>query len=85
MGKTLYIDIGLCSECKGCVEIAPNIFQFNNETGYMEVIDSKDYDEELIAEAMKNCPENCIKWDGKIANYKSAPEHSDSVSVVEIL
>lgn len=85
MGKTLYIDIGLCSECKGCVEIASDIFQFNDETGYMEVIDSKDYDDGLVAEAMKNCPEKCIKWDGTNATYKSAPEHSDSLRITEML
>lgn len=85
MGKTLYIDLGLCSECKGCVEIAPDIFQFNNETGYMEVIDSKNYDEELVDEAMKNCPENCIKWDGKNVNYKSGQEQSGFLRVLERL
>ena len=85
MRRVLYIDIGLCNECKGCVEIAPDIFHFNHETGYMEVIDSKTYDEELVDEAIKNCPEKCIKWDGKNEIYKSAPEHSDSVRVVEML
>ncbi len=62
-GKTLFIDIGLCTECKGCFEIAPDVFQFNIEKGYMEDVDSDLYDDELVEEAMKNCPENCIIWD----------------------
>lgn len=62
-GMTLYIDIGLCTECKGCTEIAPDVFQFNDEKGYMEVVDSAHYDEDLVQEAMKNCPEKCIIWD----------------------
>ncbi len=32
----------------------------------MEVIDQDDYPEDLVNEAIKNCPENCISWEGGI-------------------
>jgi len=57
------IDLGRCSECKGCVEIAPTVFRFNGSTGMMEVIEADSYPEELVNEARKNCPEDCISWE----------------------
>lgn len=61
--KLLFIDIGLCNTCRGCEEIAPDIFRYNKDLGFMEVADQDEYDEQLVEEAMKNCPANCIKWD----------------------
>lgn len=69
----LYIDIGLCSECRGCVEIAPDIFRFNPVASYMEAVDLEQYDENLVQEAIKNCPKNCIHYEN----------HSSVVSVVK--
>ena len=57
------IDLGRCSECKGCIEIAPMVFRFNGSTGMMEVIEDDCYPEELVNEARKNCPEDCISWE----------------------
>ena len=57
------IDLGRCSECRGCIEIAPTVFRFNSSTGMMEVIEDDDYPEELVNEARKNCPEGCISWE----------------------
>jgi len=57
------IDIGSCSECCGCTEVAPNVFRYNHETGMMDVFDLSSYPEELVVEAIKNCPEDCISWD----------------------
>ncbi len=57
------VDIGLCSECGGCVEIAPEVFQYNEHTGLIEVVESDDYPVEDVEEAIKNCPEDCIHWD----------------------
>ncbi len=83
MSKVLYIDIGLCTECKGCVEISPDIFRYNNETGYMEVIQSDQYNEELVEEAMKNCPEKCIRWEGE--DSKSSQNTKRTFSNEEVL
>ena len=57
------IDPGCCNLCEGCVEVAPEIFRFNRETGLVEVIDLPRYQEDLVNEAIKNCPEDCISWE----------------------
>lgn len=57
------IDLGRCSECKGCIEVAPTVFRYNTSTGMMEVIELDEYPEELVNEAIKNCPEDCITWE----------------------
>jgi ferredoxin len=58
-----YIDIGLCSDCRGCIEIAPQVFRHNPATGLMEVIAMATYPVDLVEEAIKNCPEDCIYWE----------------------
>ncbi len=58
------IDLGLCSSCGGCIEVAPDLFRYNGETGLLEVIEREDYPEDLVDEAIKNCPEDCIFWEG---------------------
>lgn len=57
------IDIGRCSECCGCTEVAPDVFRYNIEAGIMDVIDQQDYPENIVNEAIKNCPKDCISWD----------------------
>ena len=57
------IDLGRCTECGGCIEIAPAVFRYNTDTGMMEVMDLSQYPEDLVDEAIKYCPENCISWE----------------------
>lgn len=57
------INLGLCSYCGGCQEIAPGVFRYNPETGLMEVIEMNSYPLELVDEAIKNCPKDCISWE----------------------
>jgi ferredoxin len=57
------IDPGCCILCEGCVEIAPEIFRLNRETGLIEVIDLSRYPKDLVDEAIKICPEDCISWE----------------------
>lgn len=63
MKRLLIIDLGRCSECYGCLEIAPEVFRVNEATGCMEVVDMKKYPESKVQEAIKNCPKDCIYWD----------------------
>lgn len=56
------IDLGRCSECRGCLEVAPDIFFYNSETGMLDIVELAEYPEELVAEAIKNCPKDCISW-----------------------
>ena len=57
------IDLGACSRCGGCVEVAPEIFRFSESAGYVEIRELSHYEPEAVEEAMKWCPENCIYWD----------------------
>jgi ferredoxin len=57
------IDPGCCTLCEGCVEIAPEIFRLNSETGLIEVLDLPMYRKDLVDEAIKICPEDCISWE----------------------
>lgn len=63
MKRILIIDIGRCSECLGCLEIAPEAFRYNKDTGYLEVLDLDKYPLEKIEEAIRNCPKDCIHWE----------------------
>jgi ferredoxin len=57
------VDLGRCSRCQGCIEIAPEIFRYNEETGSVDVIDLPVYPMDKVNEAIKYCPEDCISWD----------------------
>lgn len=57
------IDLGDCNQCEGCIEVAPTIFRFNKDNGYLEVCELDYYESELVDEAIKNCPMDCICWD----------------------
>jgi ferredoxin len=66
MNRFPTIDLGRCTECKGCIEIAPEVFRYNTSTGMMEVIELAYYPEDLVDEAIKNCPEDCISWESGV-------------------
>ena len=57
------VDLGACTKCGGCIEVAPDIFRLNESGGYIEVRDLAEYDEKLVDEAIKLCPEDCIEWE----------------------
>ena len=63
MKRIPVIDLSRCTECQGCVEVAPEVFRYNEDTGLMEVIDLLEDPEEKVNEAIKNCPEDCIFWE----------------------
>ena len=57
------IDPGRCSDCRGCIEIAPEVFRYNDQTGMMEVVDLAFYPQGKVDEAIRFCPEDCIAWE----------------------
>lgn len=57
------IDWGRCSDCRGCIEVAPKVFRYNSVMGMMEVIEFQIYPEDLVDEAIKNCPKDCLYWE----------------------
>lgn len=60
--KRPVVDMGSCTLCMGCVELCPEVFRLN-EAGYIEVIDLEAYPADLVAEAIKYCPEDAIDWE----------------------
>jgi ferredoxin len=61
--KRPVVDVGRCTLCGGCVEVAPNIFRVNEAFGFLEVVECDQYSEEEVDEAIKICPEDCIEWE----------------------
>lgn len=56
------VDIVACTQCMGCVEVCPEVFRLNSDTGYIEVAILETYPEAQVDEAIKYCPEDCIVW-----------------------
>jgi ferredoxin len=61
--RTPVIDLSQCTDCDSCVEVCPEVFRRNEETGRIEVVDLEDYPEAPVAEAMAVCPADCISWE----------------------
>ena len=63
MGKRVVIDEEECMGCEACVEIAPDVFTFDDEAGKALVAMPEGGDLGLIEEAMDACPADCIAWE----------------------
>ena len=57
------VDIGVCTKCGGCIEVAPEVFSINPAAGYIEVLELDHYPEQEVDEAIKICPVDCITWE----------------------
>jgi ferredoxin len=62
-GMIPVIDMGECTDCGSCLEVCPEVFQRNSETGYIEVIYFNKYPEDCVQEAISVCPADCITWE----------------------
>jgi ferredoxin len=60
MGQAPVINISECTYCESCIEVCPTVFQINEETGILEVVELSQYPEEEIREAISCCPKDCI-------------------------
>ena len=63
MKKIPVIDIRRSTECESCLEMCPEVFKRNSETGIIEVADLDDYPEELVDQVINICPADCISWE----------------------
>ncbi|MBA3013596.1 MAG: ferredoxin [Proteobacteria bacterium] len=61
--KIPVIDIGLCTQCEGCLAVCPEAFRMNQATFLIEVVDLAEYPDECVDEAIKICPADCIVWE----------------------
>jgi len=60
--KCPVVELSECIRCGVCVELCPAVFQLT-EAGYVQVADLSEYPTELVEEAIKNCPADCIYWE----------------------
>jgi ferredoxin len=57
------VELSDCILCEVCVEVCPEVFSIC-DAGYIAIADIEDYPEECVDEAMRNCPKDCISWEG---------------------
>lgn len=63
MNATVIIDTETCIGCESCVELCPDVFDFDADTEKAFVIQSEDDPRECIEEAIDTCPVECIYWE----------------------
>ena len=63
MGRRVTIDEPECIGCGSCADICPEVFKLNKETEKSVVIKPEGGPEDLIEEAMGECPMSCIYWE----------------------
>ena len=61
--RTPVIDRFACTDCESCLDLCPEVFQRNAETGHIEVVDLPEYPEDKIQEVISMCPADCIGWE----------------------
>jgi len=61
MAKHVKIDTDECIGCQSCVEICPEVFDFNDETEKAFVINPDGGDVDCAEEAASSCPASCIE------------------------
>lgn len=61
MARYVVIDEQECDGCESCVELCPEVFEFDEDAGVARVINPK-ADDECIEEAIDSCPAECISW-----------------------
>lgn len=54
------IDQDECMGCEACVEICPEVFEFNEDETKAYVIDGAASDCDCVDEAIGSCPAGCI-------------------------
>jgi ferredoxin len=62
MGKKVIIETEECIGCESCVEICPDVFEFDEETEKAKVIKDEGDPDNCIEEAIDTCPVECIHW-----------------------
>ena len=60
--KIPVVELSECILCGVCQEVCPTVFSLN-DAGYIQVAELTAYPETEVAEAIKNCPNDCIHWE----------------------
>lgn len=56
------IELSECIRCLVCVDVCPEVFS-QSDAGYIQVADLDAYPEELVDEAIRDCPADCVAWE----------------------
>ena len=62
MAKQIIIDEPECTGCETCVEVCPEVFEFDEDEEIAKVI-NPEADDECVEEAIDSCPVECITWE----------------------
>jgi ferredoxin len=60
MGKRVVIDAEECTGCETCVELCPEVFEFNEADEVAVVIKAEGGPQDCIDDAINACPVECI-------------------------
>jgi ferredoxin len=60
------LDLIRCSDCEACLELCPELFRRNPDTGRIELADLPDYPVEAVDQVIANCPKDCIEWEHEV-------------------
>ena len=60
--KAVWVDESICIGCRYCAHVATNTFVIEPHLGRSRAIRQDGDSTELIQEAIKTCPVNCIHW-----------------------
>ncbi|MDX9820200.1 MAG: ferredoxin [Desulfococcus multivorans] len=58
------VELSDCILCGVCAAVCPSVFHLS-DLGYVAVADLARYPEDAVNEAIKNCPAQCIAWEGE--------------------
>jgi ferredoxin len=61
--KIPVVELSECILCEVCTSVCPSVFKIN-DAGFVEVTPLENYPEDQVNEAIKNCPKDCIFWEG---------------------
>lgn len=61
--KRVIINQEECVGCQSCMELCPDVFDFDEDAEKASVKEDYDGDLECIQEAIDSCPTECIEWD----------------------
>ena len=62
MAKRIVIDEQDCQGCESCVELCPEVFEFDEDAEVAKVINPEATDD-CVEEAIDSCPAECIYWE----------------------
>jgi ferredoxin len=59
-GKNILLETEECIGCESCVEICPDMFEFDEEHGVAKVRTEMSANEDIVQEAIDSCPAEAI-------------------------